>query len=186
MQQERLDRLDQAIRQLGEQISALLEKPGTSIERIEYHFEQLKVDRLEGTLNIGITPETGGTIEDFAAGALTAQDLKVEKQQPAGSFTRIRERVLRFLTEDGIREIREREERFGKEVGEGFDQVMVEDLRKQVDDRIYEYLRRHSLSPQAEGEEGTEREIADKVIRDIRQALDNYFHNITKPKGEEP
>ncbi len=50
-QQELIDQLTRKVDQLQSN-----EKPQTVIEKIEYHFDQLKIETLEGTLQIGLTP----------------------------------------------------------------------------------------------------------------------------------
>ena len=37
-------------------MNSLKEAPSTKIDRIEYKFDQLKIETLEGTLNIGLNP----------------------------------------------------------------------------------------------------------------------------------
>ena len=43
----------------------LTEKPPVNIERIDYHFDQLKIERLEGTLNIGLNPSDLQNMDEF-------------------------------------------------------------------------------------------------------------------------
>ena len=54
-QQQLINQLTQKIEQLQ-----MNESPKTVIEKIEYHFDQLKIDTLEGTLQIGLTPNGSG------------------------------------------------------------------------------------------------------------------------------
>ncbi|WP_067840601.1 spore germination protein GerPC [Amphibacillus sediminis] len=50
----KIKELEQKLSLLEEQLSS---HPRTHIDKIEYHFDQLKIERLEGTLQIGISPD---------------------------------------------------------------------------------------------------------------------------------
>lgn len=62
---------------IQQQLSSLDDRPTTRIEKIEYRFEQLKVDTLSGSLQIGMTHGAEGLIEDLEAGGLTAQNVEL-------------------------------------------------------------------------------------------------------------
>ena len=49
-----------------EAISEFQKRPPVHIDRMEYKFDQLKVETLEGTLNIGLNPSDLQGIEDFS------------------------------------------------------------------------------------------------------------------------
>jgi spore germination protein PC len=59
-QQEQIAHLQQRIEMLMSQVKAADAKPTYHIDRIEYKFDQLKIERLDGTLNIGIQPSGDG------------------------------------------------------------------------------------------------------------------------------
>lgn len=182
-QKDEMARLQQSILQLSDEVKALQEKPNTHIDKIEYHFDQLKVEKLEGTLNIGITPQAGGTIEDYAAGQTYAQDLTV-KPQPEDIFRSIQEKVYQYLNQEAGQEIKSMESRYNKIVGTEYRQMMIEDVRRQVDGRIREYLDRQSASADAADDSSVEENIVSRIKRDIRTALHNYFQNLPKQGGE--
>lgn len=63
--QELEQRLEQSIRrteQLEKELAELRSKPPI---HVEYHFDQLKVSKLDGTLNIGLSPQAMKDIESF-------------------------------------------------------------------------------------------------------------------------
>ena len=53
------------INKLSKEIDALKDKPPINVERLEYKFDQLKIEKLDGTLNIGINPADLNNIEDM-------------------------------------------------------------------------------------------------------------------------
>lgn len=72
-QTERITELQRTVASLQSELAALKEQKGVRIDRIEYSFDQLKVERLDGTLNIGITPGGLQSIEEFAVNGQTAK-----------------------------------------------------------------------------------------------------------------
>ena len=48
--------LQKKIQTIEETVSDLKKRPSVKVERMEYKFDQLKVETLEGTLNIGLNP----------------------------------------------------------------------------------------------------------------------------------
>ena len=65
-QDKRILQLEQEIKHLTEEISLLKNKPPIHVEKIEYKFDQLKVESLDGTLNIGLNPNDLNNIDEFA------------------------------------------------------------------------------------------------------------------------
>jgi len=65
-QQKEIVQLRQSISRLSSELNQLKEKPAMTVERLEYKFDQLKVERLEGTLNIGINPADLESIDDLS------------------------------------------------------------------------------------------------------------------------
>lgn len=66
MQKQRIDQLEQTITKLQSDLNALKDQKRFHIDKIEYNFDQLKVEKLDGTLTIGISPSSLDNIEDFA------------------------------------------------------------------------------------------------------------------------
>jgi|GEM_PF-2317763 len=62
-QQRRIDQLEKQVGQLQSELAAGQKQKTIHIDRIEYKFDQLKVEKLEGTLSIGINP---GALEGIA------------------------------------------------------------------------------------------------------------------------
>ncbi len=66
-QAEKLNNVEKEMKALKEQIATLCdEQQKEKIGKIEYNFDQLKVETLEGTLHIGVSPQDGQMIEEFA------------------------------------------------------------------------------------------------------------------------
>jgi spore germination protein PC len=65
-QEQRIQTLENALKKMKEDIKQVNEKKAIHVDKIEYKFDQLKVETLEGTLNIGLNPSELSGIEDFA------------------------------------------------------------------------------------------------------------------------
>lgn len=64
--EKRIKDLEAQVANLTNEVTAISEKPTVHIDRIDYSFDQLKVETLEGTLNIGLNPEDLSNIEELA------------------------------------------------------------------------------------------------------------------------
>jgi len=64
-QEGRIAQLEKNVQELQQKIKELGEQPPIKIDKIEYKFEQLKIDSLDGTLNIGLNPLTPDNLEDI-------------------------------------------------------------------------------------------------------------------------
>lgn len=71
----KIQRQEEKIRELIDQqavfqqeMEKLKNEPSINIERIDYQFDQLKIERLEGTLNIGINPNDLKDLDEFSIG----------------------------------------------------------------------------------------------------------------------
>ena len=58
--------MQKKIQSLEKQVSEIQNRPPVHIDRMEYKFDQLKVETLEGTLNIGLNPSDLQGIEDYS------------------------------------------------------------------------------------------------------------------------
>lgn len=64
-QQEQIAMLQKRFDMLMAQVQAAEAKPTYRIDKIEYQFDQLKIEKLDGTLNIGIQPSGDGGESDI-------------------------------------------------------------------------------------------------------------------------
>ncbi|MDF2648327.1 MAG: spore germination GerPC family protein [Paenibacillus sp.] len=66
MQKQRIDTLEQTVTKLQMELNALKDQKRVHIDKIEYNFDQLKVEKLDGTLTIGISPSSLDNIDDLS------------------------------------------------------------------------------------------------------------------------
>ena len=58
--------MQKKIQSLEKRVSEIQNRTPVHIDRMEYKFDQLKVETLEGTLNIGLNPSDLQGIEDYS------------------------------------------------------------------------------------------------------------------------
>ncbi|KPC97583.1 putative spore germination protein GerPC [Geobacillus sp. BCO2] len=110
-QTKKIRALERRLRSLEARLREMEAQPRTSIERIEYKFDQLKVETLEGTLNIGIAPPgAGGAIEDFAV-----EPVKTVIPKPEPVLMRpIQEKVAAYLNGEASETLKRLEQQYGR------------------------------------------------------------------------
>lgn len=188
LQNEKIPRLENSIMQAQSEISELKQKPATTIERIEYKFDQLKVETLEGTLNIGLAPGGNGSdlIDDFSVGQNGMQSPAQAKQPiPAQVPQAIESEVRQYLDESGQDLISRHQEELGQAVDDHYRQYMIDDIKKQLNQRVYYYL--NQIPPSefigTANVESLMETTVNKIKNDIDQAILAFIKNIPFSPG---
>ncbi|XOK58850.1 spore germination protein GerPC [Paenibacillus elgii] len=172
-QTSRIRSLENKVESLSQELESIKKQRGVTIERIEYKFDQLKVEKLDGTLNVGLSPAGLGeqSVEDMEVSGETIRTNTAKSE----SFARIQQRVTDYLQQSCPAELVQLEEKYQVKLDEDANESIIGDLQGQIGQRIDYYLK-HGLDPDvvvltAEQEQS----ITDKVIRDIRLGLEQYF-----------
>ncbi len=82
--EQKINQQSALINQLNEKIDQLIEQQNKSnrvAETIEYNFEQLKIETLEGTLNIGLTPHEDLPFEQLDLPTETSEETLTPMEQ---------------------------------------------------------------------------------------------------------
>lgn len=174
-QQQKMQSLEQAVNALQQQYEQLKKKPHTTIEKIEYHFDQLKVETLEGTLNIGLNPATFGedTIENFAV-----PKSQTIIPQPTPIFRNIQTAVHEYLQKEGENIITRIEQTYHRSLDPTYRQFILEDIARQIDDRIHFYLRQHGENEQENDER--QQNIIAYLKRDIEYSIETFLKHLPR------
>ncbi|WP_156920519.1 spore germination protein GerPC [Thermicanus aegyptius] len=175
-QYEKIVELEREIVTLRQGLEELQMRPPFHIDKMEYKFDQLKIETLEGTLNIGISPENGRTLKEISLGKQNLTnphpDWDEEKEK---RFREVKEEMDRFLKE----EIPPRIIALAKEAKQKIDPFAVsfitEDLKNQVEDRLRHYILIHP--------EWTAEKVTTKTKEDLMQAVRDFI--AIWPKMEE-
>ncbi|AJY77296.1 hypothetical protein VN24_25465 [Paenibacillus beijingensis] len=167
-QQTQLVQLQQQVDRLSRRLQEVEEKPSCTIEKLEYHFDQLKVEKLDGTLNIGMTPPGSGQLEELGqlsipnhvqggTGVFPSPSGPVSVSSPAAgpqTFTPQQMQSPHLLQQamaqadnymdqraSGVMEQMEAE--FGLKLDTHHRQMVLVDIRKQLPARIQHYLQHY-------------------------------------------
>lgn len=190
-QQSQIYSLEQQLAVLCEQLKQLESKPTYTIEKLEYHFDQLKVEKLEGTLNIGMTPpgmpNGEGEIDQLAvqqkpnvypaaASGLTP---------PSEPYADVRAELDRYLNLQGMQKLAALEAEYGVELDPYHRRMVLEDVRKQLPSRIHFYMQlkpgEHESNGQGQepqSEQQKKEMILSKTIRDTDAAMQRYIQQL--------
>ncbi|GGE72592.1 spore germination protein GerPC [Priestia taiwanensis] len=170
-QEARIRTLETQVTTLQKEVEEIKKKPLT-IEKIEYKFDQLKVETLEGTLNIGLNPLNEPTsIEDFE---ITNQKVNIRMDEYKNPTIEqdISSDIHTYLTQHGLPRIRELEGEYRIQLTDQYRQLMIEDIRVQVEPRIPYYFSQMQQHPEIINNPALLKEtILQKMIQDIDQAF---------------
>ena len=177
-QNNRLSELELMIQQLQKDLAEVKQRPSTTIEKIEYKFDQLKVETLEGTLNIGLNPTNDETIEDFAVKQDSMNvNAKSGTEQPF--VDEIKSEVDRYLDQECPEFIKTIEEQTNRHFDESYRTFIIDDIRKQINDRIHFYLQQNQEQIDRSGINGELKEtITEKVKTDIQSSIQAFITNM--------
>ncbi|PES85738.1 spore gernimation protein GerPC [Bacillus cereus] len=173
IQQQTILNLEEQVRLLQEELNELKSRPSSSIGKVEYKFDQLKVENLNGTLNIGLNPFStkGQQIEDFQ---VDTETLKVnpETETNPDFYQGILQEMHRYLDEEAYSRILHFEQEERTPLDEMYRQMMVDDIKKQMEHRLPYYL------SQVQSHEGISTDsdyLRDIIIQAMKQDIDKAF-----------
>lgn len=217
MQKQRIDNLEETVSKLQTDLKAVKDEKRIHIDKIEYNFDQLKVEKLDGTLTIGISPSLLDQIEDFSVngnslnkedkgGGMGAGDMNPFYQggqsqgtgpnagigagQETGRGTAGRQgKDIQAEVASGIEQyllfgvqadINNLEHKYQHPLDEDYKDLIINDIRKQLDTRIQHYVNQYRGVGFKEPLEAVTNNIMDKTKQDILTAIETYISNLPK------
>lgn len=165
--------LEKRMNDLSAELQNMRDSPSINVEKIEYKFDQLKVESLDGTLNIGLNPNSlKETIEDLAV----EQNVNVKSMQDLGPYkSRLAEAVGRYIKEELPILIQDNEMQFQRSLDPQYHDMIRQDLLNQMPGRIEFYL---ETIPYMEGrhtKEEWEAKVLSRIKQDIQTALYTFM-----------
>ncbi|MBY3621931.1 hypothetical protein HGO21_20625 [Acinetobacter sp. CUI P1] len=186
MQAEKIQLLEKQLQDLQGDIDSIKNNKTASIGPINYHFEQLKIEKLEGTLNIGITPNEGNNLDEAMINGKPIGEQEGGTPTATALSDKIRPEILNYVQEEVSSQFSRLEREQNLSIDENYIQMVTQDLLNQMDGRINEYV--SQLPTAEEGRGYTEEEsssIVEQIKRDIVKAIEQHLEiNITG--GREP
>jgi spore germination protein PC len=178
IQSEKIQQLEKQLQDLQGDIDSIKNNKTASIGPINYHFEQLKIEKLEGTLNIGITPNEGNNLDEAI---VNGKPIGEQETATTALSDKIRPEILKYVQEEVPSQFSRLEREQNLSIDENYIQMVTQDLLNQMDGRINEYV--SQLPTAEEGRGYTEEEsasIVEQIKRDIVTAVERHLEiNIT-------
>lgn len=168
-QSKKIAKLEKMIFEMQKEIASLKERPPVQIGNIEYKFDQLKVETLEGTLNIGLNPTDLEGIEDFTVDQ-KAVNVPIPQKQLFKRTIELENTLYQYLESDLEKIYRDAQAYLGINVDDSYFTFIKDDIKKQLSGRVAYHLK--ELSATSRGEESSS-EINDKVIDLLKQEIQN-------------
>lgn len=152
-QDKKVRSLQQKINALENKVTELQNRPPVHVERMEYKFDQLKVETLEGTLNIGLNPTDLNGIEDFS---VPNQKGPASPKERMSMFTEIENSIHQYLDTNLQSIMKDAGQQIQVQVDDSYREFILQDIKKQLPNRIEYYLnqplRKANESPEQQRE----------------------------------
>lgn len=184
-QAKKLQNLERSVKELQQEIIRLKERPPVQVGNIEYKFDQLKVETLEGTLNIGLNPSDLDGVSDFS---VDQQQVKVPPPSPKKLFKKsmeIENQLRDYLDLELPAIIQSAKEKLNFTViDDSYDSFIKEDILKQLPTRISSHL--NGLDgDERDPDEGGQQIIIEKIKAEIGHGVYLFLEQLQKQTKEE-
>ncbi|QHA91470.1 spore germination protein GerPC [Bacillus sp. N1-1] len=175
-QNNRIKMLEDMIDELRDNCNELSKTPKTNIEKIEYKFDQLKIERLDGTLNIGLTPNGGADVlDDFTVNGGNGMN---PSNVPPEAIQSIQQNVQSYMQNGALQKLGELEKKYQYPLDDPYRHFILNDIQKQLDQRINYYVNQQTTrSPEGNVEQLVE-DVSAKIKRDISNGMEAFLKNL--------
>lgn len=180
-QSEQLNRIEHMLKEMRNEINQLQQGNQKSTGHVEYNFDLLKIEKLEGTLNIGLTPSDGKSLEDITVNGQSAEQFQAGA---AGRdlYSNIHQQVSSHLEHAVPARLEQMMLQDNHEPLDQYAAVMIEDIRKQLGDRINVYLQQYQTNSTSMNAGEVEQTIADQMKKEIDTAVEHHLHHLQPGK----
>jgi spore germination protein PC len=189
---QRICNLEFKVQQLTEQLASqqrqLDDLKGKPPVHVEYHFDQLKVNRLEGTLNVGITPQGIQGIESFEAPDPSCW--KVTNDTPDATLVPLQQlqgEMANYMDTESRALLMELEKQYSVTLDDAHRRRITDDVKHQLNERVHYYARKEAYPANGSEEEQLKwrDSIRQKTIHDIQGAFSAYLSKQQKQEQAE-
>jgi spore germination protein PC len=168
-QEKRIVFLEESLKQLSGELTQLKEKKAIHVDKIEYKFDQLKVETLEGTLNIGLNPSDLSAIEDFTVENQSLNTPSSPKAQMQRSM-KIEEVIYQYLETDLPQIIEDTQKKLKMDPSDSYLSFIKDDIIKQLPTRIEYHLKAQTTQNRSR-DNGSDIQIL--IIEALKQEIHN-------------
>ncbi|KQU16998.1 spore germination protein GerPC [Peribacillus sp. FSL K6-1552] len=182
-QDKRIMKLEHELKRLTDELGELKKKPPIHVDKIEYKFDQLKVESLDGTLNIGLNPNDLNKIDEFA--------VNNQAVPPAPYLFPGREIVAQEIYNEILSDlenmISDTEGQLKISLEPAYHDFMRQDVERQLHQRINMYFDNLTFPERApQQRDNVKEKIREKVKSDIQAALIQFITNSQAETGGNP
>lgn len=172
-QESLIKQLQKKQRALEKELTEVKEKPVLHIDRIEYQFDQLKIDRLEGTLNIGLNPKDLQDMDEFAIDTLPFH--KMQDRYLENIREQLEHELNTYLDTELPEQIDKIKHGNSLDIDESYTQFIIADIRQQLRERIDFYLKQQLREMPQTDREDMSAIILERIKEDIYNAVQSFF-----------
>ncbi|MBE1446492.1 spore germination protein GerPC [Paenibacillus sp. OAS669] len=178
---EKVAELEKTLESVKQELNALKDQKRVHIDRIEYKFDQLKVEKLDGTLNIGITPQS---LDEMAVGKNSDQQMDEQSELPAQPTSELQESVQReleqYLDKDVPQQIDQFEQDSEFQLDPWHRMLILDDLKRQMRERMMYYFQQMEPGATKDQLSSIQDSVLFRTKTDIQKAVDLYFNKLKK------
>ncbi|MEC5423656.1 spore germination protein GerPC [Virgibacillus sp. C22-A2] len=176
---EKQDKIIKLLETKIEQIEKDLQnKQNNNIEKIEYKFDQLKIEHLDGTLHIGLSPNDLANIDGLGVNQHTQPSYPPPLKQSLVS------ELGTYLQESGPSLIQDLALQYNTSFDEAYQSILLDDIQKQLPQRIAFYEQESVKTNRNRNAEQLRQYITKEIKNEIYQSLLTYMQT-NEQKGEE-
>ncbi|PFP29620.1 spore gernimation protein [Bacillus sp. AFS073361] len=176
-QEQRIQSLESTLQKMQAEIKQLYEKQAIHVDKIEYKFDQLKVETLEGTLNIGLNPSELAGIEDFAVQNQSLSTPISPKDQMQRSM-KIEEAIYRYLESDLPPMVEATQRELNVLPNDEYLAFIKQDIIKQLPSRIEHHLNTHPADNRTIADTPSDDLIIEALKKEIQNGVMVFFSNL--------
>ncbi|MBD1380618.1 spore germination protein GerPC [Metabacillus arenae] len=186
-QDRKIKQLEKQVLELQLAVSKLKDRSPTNIERIEYKFDQLKIETLEGTLNIGLNPMDTDQVENFEVMQKGMKVGHVQKELEKQAFSLTKEQLDSFLSNDCLHYLESLEDQYQDKLDDQHKFMIIDDIRRQMDSRIQYYLAKNNQIDDENSLQDAVDQTVQKVKTDVENSIIHFLqHMPSNIKGGDP
>lgn len=176
-QSKKIAKLEEMVLSLQQDLATLKDRPPVQIGTIEYKFDQLKVETLEGTLNIGLNPTDIGGIDDFTVDQ-QAVNVPIPPKQLFKRTIEVENTLYHYLETDLEDIYRDAQMKLGIAVDDSYFTFIKEDIKKQLSGRVATHLK--ELPSTKRGTEYIPEEVNEQIINSLKIEIQNGVYLFLK------
>lgn len=183
-QEKRIQVLEKKLKDVSQDLQDIKARPPVHVGTIEYKFDQLKVETLEGTLNIGLNPSDLESIEELQVNE-KQQGIPFSPKMMMKRSMELEDVIHQYLETDLEPLVERYEEELDIRVGAPYINFIKDDIRKQLPSRIEYYLKQIPVKERSVEElQAIHEQLEDKLKKDIENAVLTFIKNLPNERED--